>query len=122
MMMVPVQIKPSRIDGLGIFSILPVPKGIVVWRYCEPVDYRMVTVPPKMKGFAIRYAYIPIGKPYYEFVGDSAMFINHSSSPNIIYSGEENMIASRDIKAGEEITANYFEFDEKPESCGKLRD
>lgn len=120
MLTIPVQIKPSKIHGLGLFTILPVPKGITVWRYCEPVDYRLKVVPTELRVFADMYAYIPKGKTFFEFPGDAALFMNHSITPNVVCLNEDDMAAGRDIAAGEELTANYYEFDENPESGGRL--
>jgi len=48
---------------------------------------------------------------------DNVRFINHSFEGNIIVDKTINdieypLIASKDIKKGEEITQNYFEFDD----------
>ena len=122
MLMIPTQIKPSPINGLGIFTILPIPKGTVVWRYCEPVDYRLEEVSDEIRDFIRKYAYVPKGKKYFEVPGDGALFMNHSNEPNVICrkNDDDDVVAARDIAAGEELTSNYFEFDENPESGGKL--
>lgn len=120
MLMIPTQIKPSKIHGFGVFTIHKISKGTMVWKYNEQIDYRLGSIPVELTEFATKYAYTPKGRLYHEFPGDAALFINHSITPNIICPNEEDMIASRDIEAGEEITANYYEFDENPESGGKL--
>jgi SET domain-containing protein len=48
--------------------------------------------------------------------------MNHSTTPNLLvnpYDADE-MVAARDIKNGEELTADYRTFDSYPESGGKL--
>ena len=45
---------------------------------------------------------------------DNEKYINHSDDPNCVFTADGNKaIAARDIKAGEEITQNYKDFDEK---------
>ncbi len=41
MILVPIQIKPSDIDGLGLFSLVRIPKGTLVWEYREPTDCQL---------------------------------------------------------------------------------
>jgi len=127
MLLIQVQIRPSYIDkgGLGIFTLDFIPKGTTIWTYRNPPDWRedvetwnFDDPDPKWENFRKRYAYKPSGKNYFEFPGDAALFINHSFNPNL--TGEDPMIACRDIKKGEEITANYLEFDQDPYSGGKL--
>jgi hypothetical protein len=120
MIVVPAKVMPSQIHEYGVFAISPIIKGTVIWFYCYPPDFRIKVIPPEMQFFADRYAYKPIGKDYYEFAGDIAMYINHSSSPNISHLDDGRSIANKDIAIGEELTYNYFEFDSDPESGGKL--
>lgn len=129
MLTIPVQIRPSYIDvgGLGIFTLSLIPKGIVVWEYKEPPDWRQRVdewdfddPDPKWENFRKKYGYQPKGKDYFEFPGDAALFINHSFNPNLIYK-EDVMITCREIKTENEITVNYFEFNENPEFGGKFK-
>ncbi len=126
MILIPVQIRPSYIDkgGLGVFTISFVPAGTLVWEYINPPDWRQDMdcwdfddPDPKWENFRKKYGYRHKGKNYFEFPGDAALFINHSLTPNLT---GNPMVACRDIKKGEELTKNYFEFYEDPESGGKL--
>lgn len=121
MLLIPAKIKPSPIHGLGVFTVLPIPKGTTVWQYNSLIDYRRWKKPVTSQEheFYSKYGYKPFEKDYYEFCGDIAMFLNHSNHPNID-TLEDCGFASRDIKVGEELTVNYFEFDSEPESGGKL--
>lgn len=124
MLLVKTRIQPSPIHGLGVFAAEDIKKGTVTWRYTEPVDYRVS--PDSIianSPFGSRFGYHPKNKNYIEFAGDSAMFINHSSDPNrarIEYADDITMVATRDIRMGEELTCDYRTFDEYPESGGKL--
>lgn len=122
MLIIPVRIKPSKIHGLGIFTIFETPKNSLIWRYNEQIDYRLENIPEDLKEFANKYAYQPHNKQYYEFPGDAALFMNHSNSPNVICetNNHEIMIAAKTLQIDEELTANYYEFDINPFSGGNL--
>jgi SET domain-containing protein len=114
MLLVKCQIRPSSIHGLGVFAAEFIPAGTVVWRYTPPVDYRVLLAQARDE-FSMKYGYHPAGADYVEFAGDAAMFVNHSSNANRTRTQDGEMIAVRDINVGEELTANYAEFDtEKP--------
>lgn len=58
-----------------------------------------------------RYGYTEHGNPYSLFLcGGNGAFVNHSFDPNMKSDGDFE-IAIRDIKAGEELTSNYSDFD-----------
>lgn len=122
MMLIPCQIKASSVHGLGCFSLVNVKKGQPVWVYSELVDRRL-PLAAKSK-FTDVYGYVLPGEDVIEVPGDAALFINHSIDPNVYYldptSAESLTVALRDIAPGEEILENYYEFDENPESGGKL--
>ena len=47
--------------------------------------------------------------------------MNHSENPNVkMHENGSDMVAARDIEILEELTCNYYEFDEEPESNGPL--
>lgn len=116
MMQIPYRLLPSKIHGLGVFAAAPVQMGTLIWRYVEPTDFRLDVIPDDLKEHASRHGYIPPGKNYTEFPGDGAMFINHSDQPNVSTPDGGDMFANRDIQAGEELTADYREFDQFPNS------
>ena len=126
MMLVRCRVMPSKIHGLGVFASERIHKGKSVWRYDPNVDYRISLSDPRLsdgsfwKKYADTYGYVPHDADYVEFPGDHAMFINHSYSPNIACPNGDDMEALRDIEIGEEILADYREFDEHPESGGAL--
>lgn len=85
----PVTIKPSNIEGLGLFSIMNIPMG-----------YNLGITHIKDDRFENGYSRTPLGG-----------FFNHSSNnPNceVIYKGDFVYLQTlREIKEGEEITAKY---------------
>jgi SET domain-containing protein len=67
----------------------------------------------------LRYCYKE--KEYYKLNADNMRFFNHSIDPNTRQ--EENSDwAIKDIQIGEEITCNYFSFDEDAEKKLNLFD
>lgn len=116
------RVAPSPIAGLGVFAVEDIPKGAVVWRFEPPIDIAytaedVAAMSPVMQELMSTYAYLHGRTGLYIYCGDNARFENHSDTPNTesFYppgDPEGCDIAARDIKAGEELTGNYFEFDE----------
>lgn len=100
-----VVVKKSEIHGKGVFAARDFKKGEVV------IDYSTCSIPLTKE----QVDELPEGeKRYVSYVGNGkwvlfkppARFVNHSCDPNT-NSKSECDIAVRDIKEGEEITADY---------------
>ena len=105
----------SAIEGIGVFAGEDVKKGAVVWELVKGFDQiftatQVKVMPPRAQEYIKRYAYLENGLYYLD--ADHGPFTNHADNPNTIVRDEFSMVASRDIKAGEEITSDYREFDE----------
>lgn len=121
MLLVRTSVRFSPIHGLGCFAEEDIPKGKVIWRFDPLLDLAIPeesirNFPPAVSEFLQIYSYAEIrgGKKMYILCGDHARHMNHSESPNLLEGydhGESTNIAARDIKAGEELTCNYNEFD-----------
>jgi len=92
--------KPSPISGIGIFTVeeIPANKEFYLVPFC---DIRKETAP--------RLTRIATGL----FVSDEVVlnWVNHSCDPNtelVIGQNRLTLRSKRDIKAGEEITVDYF--------------
>jgi uncharacterized protein len=116
MLLVKCSVRPSRVHGLGCFTEEPVQAGQVVWIFDSRIDVRvrsseLLDFPPPMREFLLMYGYEELyqGERTIVLCGDHARYMNHSEEPNLI-DGETN-VASRDIRAGEELTCNYYVFD-----------
>ena len=113
---VSVRISPSRIEGLGLFAAAPIAAGTLLWRYTEPIDYRIgrtCRLSPQWQAHFERYTYQPKGAEYLIVCGDAGMFWNHSDTPNCIERDNETY-AARDIAAGEELVVDYHTFESRP--------
>lgn len=117
----------SKIHGIGLFAKEPVSKGTKVWEFSPGFDLALTTEEVQSLSEAAReqflnYAYLSKESGKYVLCSDDARFFNHDDDSNItciVPSGphSENALecfATRDIRAGEEITNNYTEFDADP--------
>ena len=123
MLLIKTIIKPSSIHGIGLFADQNISKGTKIWKFSpsldleiNPSDFEKLSQYEKdiilFSGFNSKKT----GNYHLSF--DNVRYINHSTSGNIstdptINDIEYPLIANRDIKKGEELTQNYFEFDEK---------
>lgn len=128
MFLVPTHVAKSAIEGFGIFSSVNIQKGEIAWRF-DPVFDRMFTkeqvsaLPSVVQAFVLKCGYLDERKQKYFLGGDYDIFSNHSDSPALIEdprdleglnnpNGTQQLIAARDIVAGEELTQNYYEYDD----------
>lgn len=118
MLTVRTQLRYSSIHGLGCFAAEDIKKGRVVWRYDEGVDLTfseedLTQFPISFREFLSMYAYSPISeqKRVYVLCADNARHMNHDENPNLDETPDGLNVANRDIKAGEELTCNYLQFD-----------
>ena len=121
MIYVKTKIKPSKIQGLGLFADQFISKGTIIWKFQQGFDLKIdkdeiskLSKPAKEQ--FLKYAYLDPKTKKYVLCFDDARFFNHSDNPNCIEVESSNNkegynIAAKDIKGGEELTCNYKEFD-----------
>ena len=124
MLLVDTFIAPSEIDGVGLFTKEDIKKGQVVWTFNKIFDKRITDydkkeLPDHIQRFIERSGFLD-KSGWWVLDGGNDLLVNHSNDPNLIESGDnpdisEDLIATRDIKAGEELTENYREWDVKVE-------
>jgi D-alanine-D-alanine ligase len=110
-------LKGSSVSGYGIFASRAIQKGEVVFAG-EGLSQRIITKKyvdanwnKRQKQDFRHYAY-PVGKDVYVLWDDNPVNWapqNHSCEPNTQYEGL-NVVAIRDIPAGEELTLDYATF------------
>jgi SET domain-containing protein len=109
----------SPVNGIGIFAGEDIPRGKIIWEFNPLVDFvysgeewdnLTKTISPESLQHVLKYAYKSKGR-YYLCV-DSAQFMNHNTDSHNIGNNPENntMFARRNIKRGEELLCNYFEY------------
>lgn len=124
MYIVPVKVSGSKIDGNGVFAEANIAKGTTVWIYKDGHDIKLTpeeynTLPLARKTSMEKTGYLSPWSGLWVFPPDNdpAQFTNHSPENNlsVVYnvevSNEPYFIANKDIKAGDELTNNYHEFD-----------
>ena len=115
MLLIETYIGPSQIHGIGLFTNENVKRGMTIWQY-HPSTCQIFTKRgflkvcheltfPSIKEF-ISHSYIKNNKVFY--LNDKTRFINHFENPNTSFENVYQQIAIKDIKAGDEITENYF--------------
>jgi len=115
-----VMIKPSLIDGIGVFALQDIPKGSrnMFSKVTEEENWIKVSktevaaLPAHAKDLIENYCLYDAENyfvPDYGFKKmDLVNFLNHSDFPNIISINEgEFFEAIKDIKKGEELFINY---------------
>ena len=97
-------IKDSPIEGKGIFAARDIVKGELITHWNVAGSYSKEEV-GKLT-FDQRKRATPLGDGKFGLITEPACFMNHSCEPNII-SKDQADFAAMNIKAGEEITADY---------------
>jgi SET domain-containing protein len=122
MMYVKTKVSPSPIDGLGLFADQFIPKGTLLWRFTPGFDLKFSqeqidSLPIQLQVYLKKYAYLSKKSHLYVLAVDDAKYFNHSFTPNsnsLHLEGEEEVVeyALIDINIGDEITDNYYLFDD----------
>jgi uncharacterized protein len=111
MLLVPTEVRPSKIHGIGCFATKAIRKGAVIWEFTPGFDLKYTekqfdSFPKLLREFLDRYVFED-GK-YFVLCVDNARFFNHSTEANTASVGDVT-VAKRNIRKGEELTSNYRE-------------
>ncbi|MGO8867434.1 MAG: SET domain-containing protein [Alphaproteobacteria bacterium] len=120
MLLIAVELRPSAVHGIGVFAREAVRRGAVVWQFDPGVDNRhpaswLGLQPEHVRRFVDVYGVLSLDKTQLSIPGDQTLFINHSSTPNlvprdeVVVNGDGVVAAARDIEIGEELTVDYAE-------------
>ena len=115
MLLVPTYVAPSPIAGVGLFSAADLPAGTRIWEFTEGVDWRIPEAdfhrfPEPYLSRLRHHAYLD-EEGGYVLCMDNAKFMNHHRDPNCTDADARYTVTVRPVKAGEELTCNYAEFD-----------
>ncbi|MGO9266216.1 MAG: SET domain-containing protein [Candidatus Binataceae bacterium] len=116
------RLKPSKIHGVGVFAVRDIPKGTPVFAEDDEdivwIDKRNIgELPSAIREFYDDFCIIDgdkYGCPENFDKLTIAWYLNHSDEPNVAPDNEYRFYALRDIKAGEELTANYHSYSDDP--------
>lgn len=122
MMLIKTRLAPSGIHGLGLFAAEDVARGTPVWRFQPGFDQefspaQMAALPGEARAQLLWFAYFDEARDVWVLSGDNSRFMNHSSQPNTgvpantVFTG--TTVALRNIAPGEELTCDYFAFDQQ---------
>lgn len=116
MLTVKTYIDKSPVHGIGLFANEFIPKDTIIWKLNKELDL-IISQEEYNKLSSLSkehfdwFAYYSKDRGGWILCFDNAKFVNHSKSPNTY--GIGNTIALRDIQKGEEITEDYYVFNEK---------
>lgn len=120
-MLVKTYLAPSPIHGTGVFTAEDIPRDALIWRVDWSVDRKISQAEFEQLSGAHRelwnrYAYLSRQHGVWILCGDNGRFFNHSDAPNTYERYREVPfgidLAARDIARGEELTTDYFGFDQ----------
>lgn len=111
--------------GVGVVAIRTIPKGIDPFKNCDPFgdvlkisreELEVYPAPEEAKNMVRDYCPLQGDTYFVPNYGidavDKSYFLNHSRTPNLVTKrGGEKFITAREIKKGEELTADYRLYD-----------
>jgi SET domain-containing protein len=106
---------PSAIEGRGLIAVQPIAAGeLVAIKGGHIVTTgALLALPERLQNSEIQIAdgfhLVALDEAEYEPV---MLFLNHSCEPNVGFAGNINLVAMRDIGAGEELSTDYALFDD----------
>jgi len=103
---------PSKVcGGVGVFSLVDIPKGTIIWKERqEVVKVPWDKIPDWMEEHIISLTWCDEEGFWIDCDLDriyQAYYVNHSDDPNLGVDEEEFYIAIRDIKKDEELLYRY---------------
>ena len=117
-----VMLRPSPLEGVGVFAVQDIPKGCrdmfskpdVADKWILLSKEEVNALPPHSKFLVENYCLYDEENyfvPDYGFKKmDLVLFLNHSDEPNVVSINDGDYFeAIRDIKAGEELLVDYGE-------------
>ena len=114
MMMVETELRPSAIQGIGIFLLEDVRQGEIIWRFDSRVDRvyseaELNGLPPSTSAFLKRFSTWHEPTRLWVLCGDNGRHFNHSDTPNTVSKGIAfgEDVAAADLIAGTELTSDY---------------
>ena len=113
MLLVKTYLAKSAIHGIGVFAGQFIRKGTKIWRFVEGFDRaytpsQYARLPKQARAYIKHFGYRADGEIL--LTADHDHHMNHAFNPNT-YMKNGYVIASRNIRKGEEITNDYREFD-----------
>ena len=123
MLLIKTKVKSSSVHGLGLFADEDISKNSVIWKFSPLLDIQIdeddfEKLCQYEKDYINHFGYFSRKSNKYNLSFDDVRYINHSEQGNVTIDETKDeeteypVIAARDIKKGEEILQNYYEFDD----------
>jgi len=112
-------LRPSTIKGIGVFALHDVAEGtyLELFRRDFQEEVRDASdIPEGLQDFCLNREDGKLLCPKFFNRLDIGNYANHSENANMRYENGKGYFAKRDIKAGEELFANYRELPESESS------
>jgi SET domain-containing protein len=119
------RLKPSKIEGVGVFAVKDIPKGINPFQGVRKQRWHKFQI-SELKNLgketlSLIDSFFVIHKDGTVFIPDEGLngmdisyFLNDSRNPNVkTIDDGENFVTLRKVKKGEELTVTYATYDEK---------
>lgn len=111
----------SKLHGVGLFTEENLKKGHVVYTASPLLDVNITqkqfeSLDEKEKREIRYWGFWDDPNNVWHVDFDNSKFINHSFNPTLTQDPKHKdayLVAARDVKAGEELTQNYLEFESK---------
>ena len=121
MMHIKYKLNKSKLHGIGLFADEYLEKGQLVYTASPILDVNITqrqfySLDDKEQREIKYWGFWDEAKRLWHVDFDSSRFINHSFTPTLIQDPKHKdayLITIRDVKAGEELTQNYLEFESK---------
>lgn len=120
MLLIKTKLKPSSIEGIGLFANENINKGQVVWKgnghlsfvTFNEIEWENLKNKLSLESFKQikKYTYKDKRDGKYYHCLDDTRFINHSEMPNIAESQAGDDVAIKKIAKGDEIVIDYRSF------------
>ncbi len=106
-------LKPSTVNGIGVFTAHNIARD-TQFVYCDFLMRKLLikNIPTEFIHYCILINDKECFAPERFDRMEVGWYLNHSNHPNVKKISEKNVIAIRDIKAGEEVLMNYNELNE----------
>lgn len=108
------KIRPSQldVDGLGLFTEENIKEGQVIYQHTDHLDLLLsqddlLKLPEEEQRFIKHYGFQDKRSGKFRLDHDDIRFLNYSDDPNMKPDGKGNLLATREIAAGEELTEDY---------------
>ena len=105
------EVRPSPIEGLGLFATAPIHVGevVIVWggRPITDAELRAIEAHWRATGIPYSSAAIDEGLSLLQDEDDPLRYGNHSCDPNLWLADALTEVARRDISVDEELTFDY---------------